>query len=98
MQYKQKVIAHPTEIIIKNAFLIVNEKGRKKVLLEKRKNVHAKIGGEPIYKIPKNLELRELYYNPYFTKKFIYKDNQKVVEKLDYVLCKDNLIFEIINM
>ena len=97
LQYRQKVVAHPTEVVLQNAVFKVSEKGRQRVISEKRKNVHAKVGGTLINVFPSILEdfytKVEVYYSPYKTEFFTRLDNNEPVHRAEYVLCKDNRIF-----
>jgi|688.fasta_scaffold2050411_1 hypothetical protein len=75
VQYKGKVIAHPTNFIAHNCEFRVSENGRQRVLSEKQKNVHAKIACE-WWEIPtdsSNLvdeNNDRIYYDPYVTNQF----------------------------
>ena len=75
----------------------VNEKGRQKVLKEKRKNVHAYVVTDKYLKLDKikyNLsKLAEVYYNPYTTNYFVIRKNGKKIEKAKKVLAFNNKIF-----
>lgn len=46
IQHNGKVIGHADQIALKNVEFKVSEKGRQRVLKEKRKNVHAYVVGE----------------------------------------------------
>ncbi len=77
---KGKVIDYVQSITLKNAKFVVQPAGRKRVLQEKRKNVHAFVrghitnepfkGGTPVL------------YDPYLTDTFVFKnfDNKTVTE------------------
>ena len=97
LQYKQRVIAHPTEIVLQDVVFKVSENGRQRVISEKRKNVHAKVGGTPISVFPSILEdfytKVEVYYSPYKTEFFTRLDNNEPVHRAEYALCKNNKIF-----
>lgn len=49
---KGKVISHADGVLLKDPKFIVQEGGRKRVLREKKKNVHAYVRGELIVAIP----------------------------------------------
>jgi hypothetical protein len=62
----RRVCARKPQVRIQNAQLIVNPKGRDRVLREKRKNVHAFIRGEMSEEwceIPE--DAIQIHYNPY---------------------------------
>lgn len=60
---KGRVIAHLNELTLENATFKVSQAGRKRVLTEKRKNVHAGVVGE--LKIYDGLCDKPVSYNPY---------------------------------
>lgn len=77
------VIAHVTEIELDNAIFKVSEKGRQKVLSERRKNVHAGIvgfiGEKEVFKSQE--KYKQAIYNPYLYESFVDKESK---ERLDY--------------
>ena len=90
LKYKDRVIDHPTELILTDVKFSVSQAGRQKVLQTKRKNVHATVNGFPTdlfyYKI-----LAEVKYDPY--KQMYFEVNNKPIYSAEYVLCKDNKIY-----
>lgn len=72
------VIGHASEINLIDVEFKVNQKGRLKVLRDKRKNVHAVIEGY----IQPNLTLtsvgRLITYNPYLYDSFVLKNDSRV--------------------
>lgn len=87
IRYKGKVIAHPTTILGTNAIFKVNEKGRQKVLTEKRKNVHAFVVLESYSLVDSTDFTKEVTYNPYTMSEFTETKPQS------QVLLKNNKIF-----
>ena len=76
-EHKGRVVHHTDHIILKDAVQKVSEAGRQRVLREQVKNVHASIVGTI-----SGLESCEgciatLYYNPYTTPRFVYKESGK---------------------
>lgn len=71
------VVGHSEELYLKVGEYKVSEEGRKRVLKEKVKNVHASIEGKIIseqeFNRIKNGEGVEIYYNPYKVAKFTEK-------------------------
>jgi hypothetical protein len=63
----RRVVGHADSILLKNCRLKVSEKGRQRVLRERRKNVHAGVEGEIVLigNIGPLNEGREVTYNPY---------------------------------
>jgi hypothetical protein len=102
LKYKGKVILHPDCILLNKPEFKVSEKGRQRVLKEKRKNVHATVSGtsyligskiEKIFKDNIN-ELTEVIYDPYKMDSFIIKDtNKKIAEYYNPVLLYKNRIY-----
>ena len=100
-----RVIDYGCSIILYDVIFKVLESGRQKVLNEKRKNVHAFIMplkyekiNLPHQLIEKNYNLkmlREIYYDPYKYKSFIYKDNGKQILKAKKVLLFNNKAYKI---
>lgn len=88
MDYKtRKVIAHRHFVCLKNVEFKVSEAGRQRVLIEKKKNVHAFVIGDWITEeinwpghSPKTI-----YYNPYRTRYFKIKENRKSIHKAHMV-------------
>jgi len=76
MDSKGRVVSHVEHIWLCDAKFIVRESGRQKVLLEKRKNVHAFVSGSiipPSYDRFLNLNVESavrVTYNPYKQDKF----------------------------
>ena len=80
------VIDHVDSIILKDATFHVQHAGRKKVLREKRKNVHAYISGTPTNVAFFDGEKSErITYNPYKYKSFISVETGDPVFKKDVV-------------
>jgi hypothetical protein len=77
---KGRVIAHCETLVLKNCQLKVSQAGRKRVLQEKRKNVHAGVVGEVValhkgFKPTKHL----ITYNPYKYDSFVDKATEQPV-------------------
>ena len=71
------VIGHADKAFVQDATFIVSEAGRKRVLLEKRKSVHAYVEGywESNFAIPLNGQ--SVWYNPYHTDLFRTKESNE---------------------
>lgn len=84
------VVAYADELILAGATLKVSEKGRQRVLKEKRKNVHAYVEG---YIMPtiREYTFNKLYYNPYHTDSFIDFDSKEPIYKASYVKCLSDM-------
>ena len=100
---KRIVISHKDIIILSNVRFIVSENGRKKVLREKLKNVHAfaegvlvDIGDVSDVDISSN-KTRQISYNPYKYSHFFDKENCEMVLSAGVVFMKDKQIFEILS-
>lgn len=85
-----RVVKRADGIIITQAKFIVSQKGKERVLKEKRKNVHAMIRG--LYMgydyIMDTSHLTECYYNPYKTETFINKNTGQPIESAKFVYFK----------
>lgn len=80
----KKVVAHLDEIYLKDCTFKVSQKGRERVLREKRKNVHAGIRGTTTeaFSLP---DSRSVTYNPYKYDSFVFADTESKIEKADRV-------------
>lgn len=92
----KKVEHHSSIVVLKNCTLKVSQAGRKRVLQERKKNVHAGVRGELIsiedVSFDEN-EFIELTYNPYFYDSFVVKSNKTPVKTAETVILKDKRIF-----
>lgn len=85
------VVAHTTELTLRNTTFHVGEKGRQRCLKEKQRNVHAWIIGTINDKfVPCD---KEIYYNPYKTECFTLKHEKSHIDKSEFVSIWDNSIF-----
>ena len=60
-----KIVDHTHSIMLKDCRYLVGKAGRKRVLREKRKNVHAGVSGYVVDLIPACRQHTQLTYNPY---------------------------------
>jgi hypothetical protein len=79
------VIDHVSTILLKNATFHVQPAGRKRVLKEKRKNVHAYVSGERVAVASYDSSSERITYNPYKNKTFISVETGLPVYKKDIV-------------
>ena len=79
------VIDHLSSILLKNAEFVVQPAGRKRVVKEKRKNVHAYIRGERVAVASFDSKSERITYNPYKNKSFVSVETGKPVYKKDIV-------------
>ena len=83
-----RVIAHTKAIDIKDAKFVVRQAGRRKVLQEKKKNVHAFVRG---YLAPMGFPLSEIgqhgyaTYNPYKYETFVDTATKKPLDSVKFV-------------
>ena len=85
-----RVVGHADNIVVKNAKFVVQPAGRKKVLREQRKNVHAFIRGviEPLprvttFETPCDVQVK---YNPYHADHFYEVETEEVVTEAPIVV------------
>lgn len=85
------------DLVMQNCSFVVREKGRRKVILEKRKNVHAFIRGNvsSTYVHPDfSLDgLVEVTYNPYHSDSFYVKHTGQPVNYSGAVIVKENKVY-----
>lgn len=88
------VVLHSDTVVLSDVEFTVRESGRQRVLMEKRKNVHAFVTGflslEPVY-LPSGY--REATYNPYLYDSFVDKETEQRINYADKVILKDKKIF-----
>ena len=97
--YKGLVVAHSDEVAIWGASFEVNEKGRQRVIRDRKKNVHARIVGKlGSYHLGPNGRLwplrKKVKYNPYIDSSFMVFDQGeslvgRPVYRAGYVLLDD---------
>jgi hypothetical protein len=79
VRYKGKVIQHLDHIILENVEFKVSDKGRQRVLKEKRKNVHAFVVAEKILEKSKLPEFGfKVKYDPYKYSSFVDSEENPV--------------------
>jgi len=95
-----RLYQHAHAVHVKDAKMQVNEKGRQRVIKEKRKNVHAFVVAPFAEKISKkkgngpNVRMREVCkYNPYKYDSFVNHKTEKPIHKLDEAVLRFGLIF-----
>ncbi len=87
------VIHHANELVIENARFSVGQKGRERVLREKRKNVHAGVRGAwpdgwvESVTAPNLRGFQRITYNPYKHTTFVRARDEAPVEGADLVVC-----------
>ncbi len=89
IQHKGKVIKHASNVLLSDCNLIVSQKGRERVLMEKRKNVHAFAVGNLVgYNLdsPPGFNTH-ITYNPYKFGWFYNKLNGDRVDSAPVVFC-----------
>ena len=83
VRYRGKVLEHTTNIELEDVSLDVQPAGNARVRREKRKNVHAFVRGKRVepWKVSYDKNWKEVTYNPYKHKTFVFKDTGKPVKK-----------------
>lgn len=78
------VVAHKDVVTLHNAYFVVGEKGRQRVLKERKKNVHAYARGTLAKSVVRHTDeylikngFRQAYYNPFKTEFFVDKVSGK---------------------
>lgn len=92
----KSVIAHVENVALGNSDFIVSEKGRQRVLRDKRKNVHAFVEGNLIHwdwDSDKIKDGEKVTYNPYKYNNFVFKETEKPIKSaMLTVISKDGTI------
>lgn len=93
---KGLVIGHANNVVLTNVKPKVSEAGRQRVLKEKKKNVHAGLVGELIFKdIPMVLseDAEEITYNPYRYNTFVYSNNEKEYSGSEFAYMSNKKVY-----
>jgi len=87
-----KVIDHRDEIVLEDARFLVGQKGRERVIREKRKNVHAGVSGFWAEEWEANPEIHmnsytphKVSYNPYKNETFVLTENYTTINEAHFV-------------
>lgn len=80
----KKVLAHAINVELQGVTFKVHQKGRERVLNEKRKNVHAFAIGRYMGNPERFTGQTRVTYNPYKFKSFVNADNFAPIHKADY--------------
>lgn len=88
-----KVVHWSDSVAILNPQFVVSEKGRWRVLEQKRKHVHAVVRGLYVETNTINENIREAYYNPYTTATFIDKETGEPLYEAKYAFMIDGKLF-----
>jgi len=94
LKYKGIVVKHPECVKLHKVKMHVSEVGRKRVLKEKRKNVHATVSGES-YTLCTECDLtgyEPVFYDPYKVSTFVDQHNKKVTEA-EEAICINNKVY-----
>lgn len=87
------VVAHTDDITLEDAVFKVSEKGRLRVLSEKRKNVHAGVVGS-YYPSPMSiLYSEEATYNPYKFESFVLVETEEKLDSASVARLKDRKVY-----
>lgn len=92
VKHKGKVIAVNDHVVLSDVKFIVSQASRKRVLKDKRRNVHAVVRGLLVgtgFKVTSNYD-GEGYYNPYKHDSFVDKDSGVKLEEAKLVFFHDN--------
>lgn len=71
----RRVVQHRFNLVLEDARFIVSERGRQRVLRDRRKNVHAFVEGYIKPEVPRGRKWRKVSYNPYKAGHFVADDN-----------------------
>ena len=85
VRQRGKVIDHVSMISLQDATFHVQPAGRRRVIEEKRKNVHAYVSGERVAVASYDGSSERITYNPYKNKTFVSVETGLPVHKKDIV-------------
>lgn len=97
-----KVAAHATAVLLDNVEFRVQPAGRERVRKEGKKNVHAFAVGDLSLAADfdlrtREIEAREITYNPYKYDSFVYADDLTPVGKCDRVYLYNRKVWEVLD-
>ena len=87
VRYKGRVFAHYNSIVAEGVTFKVSERGRQRVLRDKRKNVHAFVVAQQIFPqatLDNHTNFYRVKYNPYKYTGFV-DDNEKIITRANTV-------------
>jgi len=93
-----RVTDRVSSAIFEDCTFRVYESGRKKVLRDRSKNVHAYVEPKSYRHIKGDVDttnLREIYYNPYEHESFVYRDTMKKVVSISRILTYNNKLYDV---
>ena len=79
-----KVVEHANRVCLKDVRYLVQQAGRRKVLKEKRKNVHAGLSGYYVKSVPVPVISFDVTYNPYKYETFVDTQDHEPQEWSEY--------------
>lgn len=81
-----RVLAHTDKVVLKDAEFRVGQAGRRRVLEERRKNVHAGVAGEWVDSYSSELDFdTPVTYNPYKYETFVKVESETPVKSAEWV-------------
>jgi len=98
VKYKGKVIAHPTTLTAHGVEFRVSQKGRAKVLAERKKYVHAFVVADEWYdfsgiQVDDKRHLTEVLYNPYKYRAFVNGVTEEPQRDVSAALLMDGKVY-----
>jgi hypothetical protein len=97
VRYQGKVIGHYETLALYDCTFHVQEAGRKRVLKEKQKNVHAYIKGEIVQITKGKATARRISYNPYKHGFFYYGKSYKEIVYCELMyFSEDGYVYELV--
>jgi len=79
-----RVVEHANRVCLKDVKYLVQPAGRKKVLKEKKKNVHAGLSGYYVKSVPVPVVSFDVTYNPYKYETFVDTQDHEPQEWSEY--------------
>jgi hypothetical protein len=88
---KGLVVGHSTSVLLSNVTPKVSQAGRRRVLEEKRKNVHAGLVGRMVHACPLSVPVdsTQVTYNPYKYTGFVHVGTEQAFTGAPWVLMQD---------
>ncbi len=97
----KKVMGHVPLVLLHDVTFRVSEKGRQRVIKEKRKNVHSKVVGKISYDFGQEALVAscgiEVTYNPYLFDSFVTVGEKKSLQSAEWVLLYNGKQIKVLN-
>lgn len=86
-------VRHADAVAMRDVEFRVRQAGRRRVLEEGRKNVHAFVVGDVLSEVPDTTEWRRAYYNPYNTDRWVDAETREPINSADLAVVRKKTVY-----